>query len=301
MEKIIHHIETLLRRHDYVIIPDFGGFVLQNQSSVITPESIQPPLAVISFNPLMKTSDGLLAIELSRAEQISFRQAVQIINREVASARSLLEKGKQFELGNLGILKADGVEKIIFIPTSNSHFIPSNFGLSTLHITPISKISEEEKHIIQIVLPPRKTIVKYAAVAAVVTGLFFGAPKINDAYHNFANLSPVSLFDKSESDVETPKAKPVQAQFSAVKESLAAEHGEASNHVIVSCMANQKEADEYCARLKSLNYQNASVLPSKRTFKVAIDSFMTNEEAVNYLYNLRKTKPQFAAAWILSE
>ena len=44
MERIARHIETLIRRHDYVIVPDFGGFVIQNQHAVIHAESIEPPL-----------------------------------------------------------------------------------------------------------------------------------------------------------------------------------------------------------------------------------------------------------------
>ena len=299
MEKIIRHIETLLRRHDYVIIPELGGFVLQNQSSVITPESIEPPLTIISFNPLMKNSDGLLAIELSRAGQISFREAVQLISSEIALAKTILEKGKVLELGNLGILTSNTDHKVIFRPTANSNFIPSNYGLGTLHVSVIQKTTEEEKRVIQLVLPSRRNMVKYAAVVAVVAGLFFGAPRINEAYRNFANLNPTYLLNQSENKIESAVIKPLQVEVDKIESVV--QSAEANYHVIVSCMATQKDADEYCKRLKSLSYQNAQVLLPIKTYRIAINSFATKEEAIIYMQELRKTKPQFADAWVLSE
>lgn len=299
MEKIIRHIETLLRRHDYVIVPELGGFVLQNQSSVITPESIEPPLTVISFNPLMKTSDGLLAIELSRAAQISFREAVQLISSEISTAKTLLEKGKKLDLGNLGTLTSNSDQKIIFLPAANSNFFPSNYGLATLHVYAIQKPAEEERHVIQFVLPSRRKMVRYAAVVAVAAGLFFGAPRINEAYRNFANLNPVTLLNQPENKPESAPAEPVQVTAITAEPVIQAVEG--GHHVIVSCMATQKDADEYCQRLKTLSYQNAHILPPIKTYRIAINSFTTKEEAINYMQELRKTKPQFADAWVLSE
>ena len=204
MEKLIRHIETLLRRHDYVIVPELGGFVLQRQSSVITDEGIEPPLTVVSYNPLMKTSDGLLAIELSRAEHISFREAVQLITAEVETAKVLLEKNKKLELGKLGFLSIDSGDKVTFRPSANAGFIPSNFGLETLHVAAIQKADEEEKRVIRLVIPSRRKITRYAAAAAVIAGLVFGAPKISETYRDFANLYPSSLFDRTE--VQTEKS-----------------------------------------------------------------------------------------------
>lgn len=299
MEKIIRHIETLLLRHDYVIVPELGGFVIQSRSSVVSAKSIEPPLSVISFNPLMKTSDGLLAIELSRAEQISFREAVQLITREVEIGNSLLGKSKKLQLGKLGILAGNTDGKIIFTPAASSNFIPSNFGLGTLHIAAIQKTNGEEKRVIQLVLPSRKTMMRYAAVAVVAAGLFFGAPRIDDAYRSFANLNPTSLFDKAETPAENAPIQPVQVQ-SAEQEPVV-QAPEANHHVIVSCMATRRDAEEYSEWLRSLNYQNTRILTPVKTFRIAIDSFSTKEEAISFMQELRKNKPQFADAWVLSE
>jgi hypothetical protein len=66
-------------------------------------------------------------------------------------------------------------------------------------------------------------------------------------------------------------------------------------------MNTQKEADEYCNRLKSIHFEHATVLPSKKVFRIAIESFASENEAYAYKQNLAKTKPQFSDAWILDK
>ena len=72
VEKIYQHIEKLLAYHDYVVVPGLGGFVVQQQFACVYDDVLFPPSAVIAFNPLMNHSDGLLAIEVARAEGVTF-------------------------------------------------------------------------------------------------------------------------------------------------------------------------------------------------------------------------------------
>ena len=102
MEQIARHIETLLRRHDYVVVPDLGGFVVQNQQAVIHADAIEPPLSTVGFNPLLNISDGMLTIEISRAEKISFREASHLIEKSVAGLKTALKAQKTVSCGNLG-------------------------------------------------------------------------------------------------------------------------------------------------------------------------------------------------------
>ena len=131
MEQIARHIETLLRRHDYVVVPDLGGFVVQNQQAVIHDDAIEPPLSRVGFNPLLNVSDGMLTIEISRAEKISFREASQLIEKSVAGLKTALKAQRTVSCGNLGTLSVDREEKIIFKPSLNADMLPSNYGLGT--------------------------------------------------------------------------------------------------------------------------------------------------------------------------
>ena len=66
-------------------------------------------------------------------------------------------------------------------------------------------------------------------------------------------------------------------------------------------MATLKDAEEYQEWLKSLNYQHTRILPPVKTYRIAIESFTTKEEAIVYMQELRESKPQFADAWVLSD
>jgi nucleoid DNA-binding protein len=302
MEKMIRSIEALLKRYDYVIIPDLGGFVLQNQSAVIYKNSIEPPISTISFNPLMNVSDGLLAIEISRAEKISFREAMQLIYNETAKIKSQLLHQKTVEFGNLGSLTSNSEGKIIFNPSSNYRFLPANFGLETLHYVPFQKSKENGKRVIQITIPSAATFAKYAAAAAIVAGLFIGTPKLTDAYRNYGSLNPSASLHTSASMVEASKKPTSTPKTVAIAQTKSVETTQQpSFHVIVSCMNTQKEADEYCNRLKSIHFEHVKVLPSKKVFRIAVESFVSENEAYAYKDNLVKTKPQFSYAWILGE
>lgn len=83
MEKLSYYVEKLLVRYDYVIVPDLGGFVVQNQSARILQDRIVPPLLTLGFNPLLKDSDGLLAIAIAQEEGISYQSALEWIRKEV--------------------------------------------------------------------------------------------------------------------------------------------------------------------------------------------------------------------------
>lgn len=305
MEKIVQHIETLLRRHDFVIVPDFGGFVTQRQSAKIDDEQINPPVAVVGFNPLMNTSDGLLAIEISRAENKSFREAVQLIDTEVAALKHLLSQGKNVFCGNLGSLFLSKENKILFSPTDDSTFLPANYGLSALYYSKISNNTEVENKTVTISIPSRNKITRYAAVGIITIGLIFTAPKLNDARNTTASLSPASFVNFSDNLLKENNAAPTTEIASTQNSSITTTEStsaipEKKFYVIVGCMATQKKAEEICNHLKENNFHNAFILPRIKTYRVAIESFTTEKDAVNYMGNLRKTNREFHDAWVLN-
>ena len=107
------------------------------------------------------------------------------------------------------------------------------------------------------------------------------------------------FFDKTEIQPENQTAQPVQTPAEEPETAVAV--AEPSHHVIVSCMATLKDAEEYQEWLKSLNYQHTRILPPVKTYRIAIESFTTKEEAIVYMQELRESKPQFADAWVLSD
>lgn len=304
MEKIAKHIETLLRRHDYVILPDFGGFVLQYQSARVHEDFIAPPFASVGFNPLMNVSDGLLAIEMSRMDGKSFRESVQLMEEEITLVKQQLKKGQTVVLGVLGVLKLNLDDKIEFTPSDNKMLFPSNYGMSPLYYAKISALPEQKKTV-TISMPSQRKITRYIAIGFVATGLMFVAPTLNDMRNNTASLNPLRSFEvnvesshaavqqvKPENNLmivseETPKTSSVQTV-------------EKRYHVIVGCLATQKMAEQLCDELKSKNYSHAHILPPIKTYRVAVESFDTENDAVAFMRNIRNTHAEYSEAWVLN-
>lgn len=297
---MVRHIETLLRRHDYVIVPGLGGFVYQFRSAVITKDTLEPPVVTVSFNPLMNESDGLLAIETSRMEGISFREASNKITHEVEKIKSNLSGNKNVELGSLGILQTSEEGKIIFLPSLSGHTVPSNFGLDTLHYSPAQ--AKTERKVISFTVPPMRKIAQYAAVGAIAIGLLIAVPQFDNVAKNLANLLPAKHSEPTvENTVTEEPLKIVIPESEYTHQSTSTASAELQHHVIVSCLATQKAAEQLCNELKSMNFDRAHVLPPIKTYRVAIESFETKAEAVQFMSQLRESTPRFSDAWVLSE
>lgn len=309
MENIVRHIETLLRRHDYVIVPDLGGFLFQKEKALIGPDQQTPPLSRASFNPLMNLSDGLLAIEVSRSEAVSFREAVQLVTQFAEHSKEQLSKGKTVEFGALGQLYPGEDKKILFRQSDKTDFIPANFGLSTLHFAKreMEAMDERERRTVKLVLPTAKTIVRYASVAALAGLLYFAWPALSDSYHNFSTLNPLSKLNRTEvaEEAVVPAAETTavetEMEMPAETTILAEPEPELNHHVIVSAMAKESDAEAFCNYLKTRGYEGAHYLDPVRTYRIAIQSFAEKNEAIAYMTELRASEAEFAEAWVLSQ
>ena len=117
MLAITKHIEYLLTEHDCVLIPGLGGFVLQDRPAHFSTEEniFYPPTRSIVFNPTLTYNDGLLTASFMRAQHISYEQASQCIEQEIATLHALLQKaGNRVAFGNLGCFLLTGDNTLTF-------------------------------------------------------------------------------------------------------------------------------------------------------------------------------------------
>lgn len=296
MEKILRHIERLFIRNDYVIIPGLGGFVLQEQSAQITRQGIIPPYHTVGFNARMNSNDGLLATEVLRAESISYRSALTLIETEVAEVKKKLQSGNKVQIGRLGWLFLNAEKQIIYKPADTKDMIPCNFGLNTLYIAPRSK--EKETTEITFSLPSTRNVFRYAASILIIMAVLIFTPRIGDStVSDFAGLnSPLSLFELPQTDKKTQPEAPSEGEITE-----AAPAPQKRYHIVVSCLSNKTSAERYCELLQAKHYDNARVLPSVKTNRIIIESFSEKEMAALYLNNLRKSNKEFKDAWLYRE
>lgn len=299
MEKIIHHIENLLIRNDFVIIPGLGGFVLQEQPAQITSQGILPPHHTVGFNVRMDNNDGLLATELLRAEKISYRSAMALVNKEIAKAKQTLYAGGCVKIGRLGTLKLDAEKQIVYIPAATLPVFPCDFGLYTLH--PVrSAMQKKATKTITISLPTTRHMLRYAAsILIIISVLLFPSPIGDSELPDFAGINnPLALFESGTTVSQQNVEEVVLPETTEAAPKIQSEQPTKNYHIVVSCLSNRTSADRFCELLQAKHYDNARVLPSIRTNRIVIESFSSRDIAVLYLNELREKHAEFKDAWL---
>lgn len=295
MEKFCQYIEKVLAQHDYVVVPNLGGFVVQLQSAELFSDHITPPTATIGFNPLMHHADGLLAIEIARSEQISYRLAMEYIEKEVENIISKLNSSKNVNFGNLGILYRNELGNLLFIPATQADFLPQNFELTNLYISQRNKQMKSDKPKLTFTLPSTR-VFKYASVAMLIVGLFFVSPQINDMRQSAtANLATSAFYNNS---VQNPVTSTTTAKVKKTLGSVIPDKQD-SFHVVVASLSTQHSADKFCEELIAINFPKAHVLHPTKIYRVAIQSFSDRDKAIQFMENLRKSDSKYKTAWVL--
>lgn len=149
MISIIEHIEYLIMSNDCVVVPGWGAFIAQYSASTYIPiaSMLRQPSRKIGFNASITHNDGLLANSIVRRHNISYEQANEIIDSNVAVYRQLLESGSELPFGHMGYFTVNAEGNCEFSPfehdtTCNDAF----FGLAPVSILPIGQLLAQENH-----------------------------------------------------------------------------------------------------------------------------------------------------------
>ena len=98
------HISALLYRYQCVTIPNFGAFITETVSARYneTTNTFVPPKKTILFNSLLQQNDGLLANHIALEENISFKEALTLIQEQCILWKDALNINKIVYLKNIG-------------------------------------------------------------------------------------------------------------------------------------------------------------------------------------------------------
>ncbi|WP_262904841.1 HU domain-containing protein [Hymenobacter pini] len=133
------HIRTLLRDHDCVIIPDFGGLIADYAPAQIHPvrHTLAPPAKRVAFNQSLTRNDGLLVDALSAQLSISTAQARQLVREAVVRMEQELESGLRTELSGIGVFHRAPGRGLEFEYTGAQNLLNASFGLPELVSRPV--------------------------------------------------------------------------------------------------------------------------------------------------------------------
>ena len=140
--EIERHIEILLLSNDCVIVPDFGGFMAHHVDARYDgrDNTFLPPLRTIGFNPQLQINDSLLAQSYVEAYDISYPEALNRIESEVAEIRQELETTGKFEFNNIGVLYLNENGNYSFEPCEAGILTPELYGLGGFNMLPLSSL-----------------------------------------------------------------------------------------------------------------------------------------------------------------
>lgn len=286
--KISNHIFNLLQEHDCVIVPNFGAFVARNISAKISSDGskIFPPNKEITFNKSLVKNDGLLINRISSSENISYEVADDKLNKWVIKSHKKLKKQGYFEIKNIGSISLKK-DKYIFIPSQNSIFLKSSYGLNSIDSPQIERTGNRIGN----------SYLRYAAILIVffaLTGIFTksyfdSVNEFNQASYAQANLEIEKKIQKATFNINStlPVVKlPIKKQYG-------------NFHIIAGSFMLEENSLKMIAELKSKGFVEARKVGVNKfgLLQVAYNSYDTVEEARLALAEIRYA--QDINAWLL--
>lgn len=133
MAELAKHIEVLLLSNDCVIVPEFGGFMAHHATAMYNEEEglFLPPSRTLGFNPQLKINDSLLVQSYVEAYDISYPEALRLINEEVEEIKQCVENEGECELRNIGILRMNNEGNYDFQPCQAGILSPALYALNS--------------------------------------------------------------------------------------------------------------------------------------------------------------------------
>jgi hypothetical protein len=135
------HLRPLLRDHDCVIIPDFGGLVAEYTPARVQPGGrhvLSPPTRQVAFNQALTRNDGLLVDALRQHLNVPAAEAREALRQAVATLHRDLQTQQLTELPGIGVFRQLAGRGLQFEYTGTDNLLTAAFGLPELTVHPVS-------------------------------------------------------------------------------------------------------------------------------------------------------------------
>ncbi|WP_255492350.1 SPOR domain-containing protein [Myroides sp. NP-2] len=306
--KMTQYISALLYRYPCVIVPGFGAFITEIQSSFYDAEKQQffPPQKRISFNRNIVNNDGLLANHLATQEGISYEEAVVRIENMVADWNSTLTSFETLNLASIGIFSYNEEKSLQFDPIQNQNYLATSFGLSSVRVQTVERAPKAAPQVVALASTPVRTrrtatFFKYASVLVLVAGI--GSVLVQNGYTAYVNDQTLFI----ENNVQTQVQNRIQQATFIIEptsESIALpvkdENAvlETPYHLVAAAFRSEENAAIEVGILKKKGFEQASFLGRTKygMYPVLYASYASHEEAKEALKEIHRTTNK--DAWI---
>lgn len=311
-----HYIAELLYRHNCVVVPNFGAFLVNTISAQIDSKNqiFIPPKKLLSFNRQLSTNDGLLISHLAQTKKLAYDVLLGEVEEEVKRWTARLNEGEALVLDGIGKLWLGKEEKILFSPEKTINYLTSSFGLATFSVSTISREQlKEEVDLLEERVPfsitPEKRgtygirpFLKYAAIVLLVIASGISAYQ----FYAFSERQQQLVAEEAQEQVtkhiqEATFFKSTPLELPAFQLNIAKKEVTARHHVIAGAFRIRENADKKITALKKQGYNNAHYLGTNSygLHQVAYASFSDSDQALKFWRNIRTNVSQ--DAWMLSE
>ncbi len=301
-------ITSLLFNHDCVTIPDFGSFIVNDSNAkyVDSENKFYPPGRYVSFNPLIKSNDGLLANYISSKKNISYDDALRKIKSKVLKWKKTLNHEVLYIQG-IGEFIVNDSENIVFTADKNSNFSKQTYGLRPINVQPLEN---------RVLTYNQKTLEKYKSLngkkktenlpaplksAAIFIVILVSTYFINLNYQEtvFKNEFEKNKVERANSIDRLEKAIFNLGELPAVTVTIESKPIQ-NFHIIAGAFSSSVNADRLVSRLVKKGYKSTK-FPKNMDglIRVTFGSFATKENAVVALRSIRDNENRYA--WILTK
>ena len=300
-------ITSLLYQHDCVTIPDFGSFIVKESSAkyVEAENKFYPPGRYISFNPMIKSNDGLLANYISSKKSIPYNEALRKIGLKVIKWKKILSQDTLYIQG-IGEFILNDSENLIFSADKNSNFSKESFGLRPLNVQTIgnSELTYNQNTLKKYnsLNNQRKTLSLPVPLrnAAIFIFLLAGAYFVNLNYKEsvFKNEIEQNKIERENSISRLEKAIFNLGEIPPLTVNIEPKV-EQNFHIIAGAFSSAINADRLVSGLAKKGYKS-TIFPKNKEglIRVTFGSFNSKEDAVIALRSIRDNENKYA--WILT-
>ncbi len=190
MFTIDQHIRYILSRHNYVVAPGLGAFVIESFPASYDEATglFTAPWCALGFNADLNHNDAMLASSVARRRGISQQAAQAIVANEVDAMRAELDNNGSLVLAGIGVLKTEN-GAVVFEPACDAVSSWRYMGLPALQFDVAAQSSDSVKTL-KVDFTRRRRWVSVAASVAVLLGIgFMASTPINVDHLHYASIS----------------------------------------------------------------------------------------------------------------
>ena len=316
MTEFYTFLEHLLYEHECVIIPQFGGFVVNAQDFQFNAKEgkIYPKRKCVAFNEKLKTDDRFLTTEWAKKQSISQKEASVEIAAISKELKSQISTQGYLTVGELGAFTMNSENRLSFSPNPDFNADLSVFGLFPVglgHAIPKEKKTILEETPVAEDLPtysPEPSPIKvsrsayvYALIAFILGGLgafFLTEPS---SHQSQSSLNPIKIEKKVMTPVAVAApAAPAPVQVDTIQKKVIPAPAEVTKqtdqdviYLVAASFQSLTQAEKGLKEFKSRGFDQAEIiLKNEKTkfYRISLGTEHSMDKGYAKAMELKATK-----------